>query len=185
MSSFKSKILLDSIIYTVLPKISYIIAIVSLPWISPYISLKDYGIFGILISYITIFQTIISIGQNIVIQNAYFTHGDKFNLVWGRSFAIMIITALFSSLFFGLTSFFFLKTLLLDRLLIVIILASFFFIFTPFDVISQNYFVLKQKPFQYSIGLSISGFFGSIISILSIRYYHFGYLGWIDRKSVV
>jgi O-antigen/teichoic acid export membrane protein len=185
MENFKIKVIIDSLIYTLLPKLSFIVSIISLPWISPFLTLKDYGIFGILISYISIFQTIISFGQNIIIQNSYFTHNNKYKLVWNRSFAIMIIIALIMSILFYLSCLIFLNKLLNDKFALVFILSTIYFILIPFEVISQHYFILKQKSIQYSIGLSISGIIGSIISIIAIRYYNYGYVGWILSLSSI
>lgn len=185
MESFTKKIIFQSLIYTVLPKISFVVSIFSLPWISPFLTLRDYGIFGVILSYIIIFQTIISLGQNIVIQNAFFTHKKNYPIVWGRCFGIMIVVSAISSIIFYFVCHFILKNLLGDYSFSVFIFSTIFFLFTPFEVIIQNFYVLNQRPFPYSIGLSISGIVASTISIFLIRYYGFGYLGWVISLSLI
>jgi O-antigen/teichoic acid export membrane protein len=132
MINFKTKIILNSIIYIVLPKFSFFITIISLPWISPFLSLKDYGIYAVLISYITIFQTIVSIGQNLIIQNSFFTHKSKYKLVWCRSFAIMLINAILMSILFYICCLTFLNNLLGYNLKIVFTLISIYLLLSPF-----------------------------------------------------
>jgi O-antigen/teichoic acid export membrane protein len=184
MDISKKKVFRDSLIYTILPKISLIASFLILPLISPYLTLKDYGIYGLLMAYISIFQIVIILGQNILIQNAFFTHKHSYKLVWKRSFGIMIIAGLISSIIF----YFILRFTLMDELgnnwAVVLVMVSIFLIFSPIDVIVVNYYVLKEKALPYAYGAALTGIICSCCTLILIKYFKLGYMGWIISLPV-
>jgi len=179
MNFSKKKIFIDSLIYTILPKVSFIAALLILPWITPYLTLKDYGIYGLLMAYITIFQIVMILGQNILLQNSFFTHPDKYKLVWRRSFAIMTLAGLTSCIIFGLILYFTLLDQLRDNGLKVFIMVSIYLILSPIDTIIVNYYVLKEKPLPYAYGAALTGLTTSLVTLITIKYLKYGYMGWI------
>ena len=179
MNFSKRKIFIDSLIYTILPKVSFIAALLILPWITPYLTLKDYGVYGLLMAYITIFQTVMILGQNILLQNSFFTYQDKYKLVWRRSFAIMIIAGLASCIIFGLILYFTLLDKLGDNSLKIFIMVSIYFILSPIDTVVVNYYVLKEKSLPYAYGSALTGLTTTLITLITVKYLRYGYMGWV------
>lgn len=179
MKFSKKKFAIDSIIYTLLPKVSVVAALLILPWITPYLTLEDYGIYGLLMAYITLFQIVIVLGQNILIQNAFFTHKANYKLVWRRSFAIMTIAGILSSLIFIII----LQTTMLDKVGVnsypIMVLVSIYLILSPIDTIIVTYYVLHEKSLPYAIGAGITGLITTLVTLITIKYLRLGYMGWI------
>lgn len=185
MSFSKKKIILDSLVYTLLPKLSFIASLLVLPWISPYLSLEDYGIYGILISYITLLQIFVGLGQNVILQNSFFTHGNHYKLIWRRSYAIMIFGGVVSTLVFAALLFFTLSQKLGANAWPIFFMTSVYFMLTPIDTIIINYYTLKEKSFAYAYGAALNGVITTLVTILTIRYLKLGYMGWMISLPVV
>lgn len=177
--AFKKKIFRDSIIYTVLPKISFVASLLILPLISPFLTLEDYGIYGLLMAYVTVFQVINVLGQNILLQNSFFTHANNYKLVWRRSFGLMTMAGIVSSVVFFFVVYFTLADKLGNNLFVVFLMVSFYLIFSPIDVLVVNYYVLKERSLPYAYGAALTGLVCALVTLFSIRYFKMGYLGWI------
>jgi O-antigen/teichoic acid export membrane protein len=175
----KRKIVIHSVIYTILPKISVITALLILPLISPYLTLEDYGLYGILMSYVSVFQMLIGLGQVVLLQNSFFSYKNNYKLIWRRSFAIMILAGIFSSILLALLLNFTLADKLGSNLLIIIVLMSIYLILTPLDSIVINYYTLQENPIPYAIIMGIIGFITTFVTYFTIRHLAMGYLGWV------
>lgn len=178
------KIFLDTIIYTLLPKISFFASIVILPWISPYLTLMDYGCYGLIMSYVAVLQVVITLGQNIVLQNSFFTHGKNFYLIWRRCFLLMIIMGVLCSLFFGIITNTLLEGQLGENRHAVFFLVSMYLILSPIETLAVNYYVLNEKSLAYSLGAALSGMISVVTSFFAIKYFRLGYIGWIAALSI-
>ena len=175
----KKQILKDSVIYTVLPKISFIASIFILPIISSDLTLTDFGIYGLILSLVSIFQTLIIIGQNVVMQNAFFDYGSNYKLIWRRSYGMMIISGLIGAVLFCLIAFPFLHSELKNNTLIVFALVSLYIILSPIDVVAVTYYALHQKSYSYAKATALSGLLNQLVILFTIKFLKLGYLGWI------
>lgn len=179
MDISKKKIFRDSLIYTILPKISFIASLLILPLISPYLTLQDYGVYGLIMAYVSIFQIAIILGQNILLQNSFFTHKANYKLIWKRSFGLMMIAGLLSSVVFCFIIYFTFIDKLGNNWIAVFVMVSLYLTFSPMDVIIVNYYVLKEKALPYAYGAALTGIIATCVTLVSIRYLKMGYLGWI------
>lgn len=184
MKISKKKFIADSLIYIFLPKVSVLASIIILPLISPFLTLEDYGLYGLILAYVSIFQIALILGQNVILQNSYFDYKNKFFLVWQRCFGIMTIGAILSSVIFFLILYFTLQSELKDSWLLVGFLITVFLVLSPLDTIAVSYFVLKGKSLPFAYGSALSGLIGVVVTFVCIRYFGLGYLGWIISLPV-
>jgi O-antigen/teichoic acid export membrane protein len=184
MLNFKSKILRDSIFYTILPRISFLTYFLLLPIISPYLTLIDFGIYGIIMAYVGAIQMFTGLGQIVLLQNSFFSFGSKYKLIWKRSLALMIITGILASIFTSFFLYIFFRNQLGDNLYPVIISLSVYFIFTPIESIILNYYTLNENAFPYAIKMGIIGVINSLLTLFTIKYLGLGYLGWVISLPV-
>lgn len=181
----KKIIFRDSLIYAFLPKISFIASILILPFITPYLTLVDYGIYGLIMAYVTVLQVVIVLGQNIILQNSFFEYKNNFYLVWRRSFGIMTIAGLLGSIIFMIVVYTTMSNSLKDNCLVVIILVGIYLILSPLDTIAVNYYVLKEKSVPFAYGAALSGIIAVICTLISIKYLKLGYVGWVISLPLV
>ena len=173
------KLLLDTLVYMILPKLSLIASFLILPWTSPFLTLNDYGIYGLLISYISVFQVMIGLGQVIILQNSFFTLGNNYKLVWRRSYGLMVLVSLICCILFTCVLRFSMSDRLGDNFPLIILLVCIYFILSPFESILINFYSLKERSFPYALGMGIVGIITTVITILTIRYLKMGYMGWV------
>ena len=152
MTFFNKKIFFNSLIYTILPKISIVSSLLILPFISPYLTLKDYGIYGLLMSYVGIFHMFIGLGQVVLLQNSYFSHKNKYKLIWRRSYAIMILAGILTSVFLSFLLNFFLADELGSKFWLVVVMVSIYLVLSPLDYIVINFYLLNIKQNKYKFG---------------------------------
>lgn len=178
MEFSKRKVLFDTLVYTILPKLSFVTSLLILPWISPYLTLEDYGIYGLIMSYVAIFQIFINLGQNVLLTNSFFTY-YKYKLIWRRSFALMVYAGIISSLVFACL----LRLTIIDKVgdnyWSIVIITSIYLILTPFDSILINYYTLKERAIPYAYGMAIIGIITTFITLVTIKYFKMGYMGWM------
>jgi O-antigen/teichoic acid export membrane protein len=175
----KRQILKDSVIYTVLPKISFVAGIIITPFISKYLTLNDFGIYGLILSLTAIFQTLVVIGQNVVIQNAFFEYRSNYKLIWRRSFGLMIVAAITGAALFCVVAYPFLADKLNQNTTLVFALVSLYIILSPIDAIAVSHYVLHQKSYPYAKATALSGLLNQLIIFITIKFFKLGYLGWI------
>jgi O-antigen/teichoic acid export membrane protein len=91
----------------------------------------------------------------------------------------MTITGLLSSVLF----YFIVHLTMMDKLgnnwPIVVVMVSLFFTFSPIDVIVVNYYILMEKAAAYAYGAALTGFVATCTTLVSIKYFKMGYLGWV------
>lgn len=179
MKISKQKVVIDSLIYTFLPKISFVASILILPLISKYLTLSDYGIYGLLISYVGVFQVVVGLGQVVLLQNSYFSYGNNYKLVWRRSFGVMILMGLLSCILLFLLLYSTLYDKLGANFFSIIVLMFIYFILSPIDIIVINYYTLHENPYPYAIKTGLIGVITTVVTLISIKYFRLGYLGWV------
>nr|WP_295869231.1 lipopolysaccharide biosynthesis protein [uncultured Chitinophaga sp.] len=179
MDISKKKIVQNAVIYTILPKISFIINLLITPVISRYLTLNDFGIYALVLAYVSVFSILIALGLNVVLQNSFFEYKKRFASVWRRCFGIMMIAGVVSAIILGLVMYFTMRDKLGANLIPVGILMAFYLIFSPIETIAVNYFVLNEKPLPYALCAATNGFITILLNLITIKYLRLGYLGWI------
>ena len=76
-----SSLFAKSIWFGIVPKLPTFINILILPLVTPYLSASDYGVWGIISSYMGIFISIYTLGLHMHLSNSYYEYGDKYRLV--------------------------------------------------------------------------------------------------------
>jgi O-antigen/teichoic acid export membrane protein len=184
MTFFCKKIFFNSLIYTILPKISIVSSLLILPFISPYLTLEDYGIYGLLMSYVGVFHMFIGLGQVVLLQNSFFTHKNKYKLVWRRSYAIMILAGILSSVFLSFFLNFFLADSLGTNFWLVVIMVSIYLVLSPLDYITINFYTLHEFPIPYAYIMGIIGVVTTLLTLITIKFLGLGYMGWVLNLSL-
>ena len=78
------KVVTNTIYYGVVPKLTMLLSIVILPLTTPFLTTYDYGIYGAITAYTSLFVSIAPLGLNVHLTNSFFEYPRHYNLVWGR-----------------------------------------------------------------------------------------------------
>jgi O-antigen/teichoic acid export membrane protein len=178
------KIVRKTIYYGVVPKLTMLLSIVILPLTTPFLTTFDYGIYGVLTSYTSLFVSIAPLGLHVHLTNSFFEYPRHYQLVWGR--VLMLI--LMSSFFFGVVNIgILLFTLPMGVSLegIFLCLAGSVPIFLLANgLLAQHLFPLVERPMPLVFTNLIGSVLGMAVSFVLIYFFHLGYWGLISSGAV-
>ena len=178
------KIVRNTIYYGVVPKLTMLLSIVILPLTTPFLTTFDYGIYGVLTSYTSLFVSIAPLGLHVHLTNSFFEYPRHYQLVWGR--VLMLI--LMSSFFFGVVNIgILLFTLPMGVSLegIFLCLAGSVPIFLLANgLLAQHLFPLVERPMPLVFTNLIGSVLGMAVSFVLIYFFHLGYWGLISSGAV-
>lgn len=179
MGKSQLKYLINIIVYTILPKLPTISFFFILPFVSKYLTLDDYAVFGLVSAYLLVFQFLVISGQNVLLQNSFFELKHKFHLVWSRSFGLMTLSALVSASILTLILFLTLKNELGANFKLTVSCLSLFLILSPIDTVASTFFVLKERPLIYSLISLLNGAVSVSVFYYVVKVCKMGYMGWM------
>lgn len=169
--------------FGIVPKIPTFINALILPIVTPYLTLYDYGIWGIISSLCSLFICIVPLGFHIHLANYYF-ETNKWKLFWGKLFYLMVISGVLGSfvyIFILVTQLTYVS--ILYRILISIVSCLPILLFAP-SIISQQLYTLSSKPWPLVSVNLIAGISTSFITFSIIVFFKGGYWGWVVGSSV-
>ncbi|HEY6976147.1 MAG TPA: oligosaccharide flippase family protein [Chitinophagaceae bacterium] len=175
----KKKFLIDTILYAAAPKLPSIVSFLLLPIITPYLSLNDYGKYGMVIACYSLFQLTVTLGQKVILQNSFFEYKNKYNLVWSRSYGIMIMGSILGSLCMAIAFFFLVHRTIDAEYLVVTGICIFALICSPIESLAQVYYIMRERPYAIILRSLIMSFINIIILLLAIKYFKLGYIGLV------
>ena len=178
------QLIINTIWYGVIPKISAILAILILPFITPYLTLEDYGIIGLINSYKGIALGIASFVLHMHLTNSYFELGDKFKLLWRRLFFYMIVSSILVTICLIIIYTFSLSITPIEKKILIIALSIIPILFVPNETIISHYYPLVFEPRKQVIRNLIGAIASIVVSFIIIRYFHLGYVGWVVGYAI-
>ena len=178
------KIVTNTIYYGIVPKLTMLLSIVILPLTTPFLTTYDYGIYGVMTSYTSLFISIAPLGLHVHLTNSYFEYPRSYNLVWGRVLMLMLL----SSLCFGLLNMgILLFTLPMDfsvGKLVLCTIGSVPIFLLANGLLAQHLFPLRETP-KPLVFTNLSGsVLGMLVSFVMIYYLRLGYWGLIAAGAV-
>jgi wzx len=182
----KRKILGDSVWFGVVPKLSIVITVIIMPYITPFLTSIDYGIWGIITSYSGLFTAFSTMGLQIHLTNTYYEYPNNYSMYWGKLHLLILL----SNAFCAIILFFILYYLLKDQLdvshrIVVACLGTFPILFYSGPFIANHFYVLIGKPRTYVLRNLLSSVLGIIVLFIFVYYLRLGYLGYVFSTATV
>lgn len=178
------KIVTNTIYYGVVPKLTMLLSIVMLPLTTPFLTTYDYGVYGVLTSYTSIFVSLAPLGLHVHLTNSFFEIPRHYNLVWGRVLMLMLL----SSLCFGLLN----MAILLFTLpmgfswegLALCLVGSVPIFLMANGLLAQHIFPLVERPKPLVFTNLSGGVLGMLVSFVLIYWFRQGYWGLISSGFI-
>ncbi len=177
-------ILINSVWFGVIPKISTIINVLLLPIITPYLSPFDYGVWGIISSYSSIVLAICTLGLHMHLTNGYYEYKNKFNIFWGHIFFLLLISSVIFSIGLIILYLFVLQEIELNKRIIVAIIAAFPILFNSNSLLASHLYPLRSCPKPLVLRNLFSSIMGLLTLFIVIYYFNLGYLGFVSSAAV-
>lgn len=178
------KLLVNTVWYGVVPKLPQIITLVTLPFVTPYLTTFDYGVLGIINSYRSMASGIVSLGMGVHLQNSFFEMPKYYKLLWRRIYFYMFTMSFIASVLLTILYLFNLPIVSNTTKLVVITLSIVPLFLSPIKPITDNYYVLKDKANYYVLRNTLGALANVLVTFIVIRYLKWGYMGWIMGLAV-
>ena len=91
MGNILRKLLSDSFVYAVLPRLSRLLSIAIMPLITRYLTPYDYGVKAILFAYMHIFEGFRNLGLDVVFINTFFKQKENYREAWEKLFGFLTL----------------------------------------------------------------------------------------------
>ena len=98
------KIINHSLIYAILPKLPILLGFLMLPFLTPFLTNMDYGVFGIIMSITTGATVIKGLGLDMILMNSFIHHykSSRYKFVWNEIQGFIFLWSIVLGLLIGL-----------------------------------------------------------------------------------
>ena len=155
---FLKRLFSHSLIYALGPQIPRIAAIFVLPLITQHLTSKDYGVYGVLTSYVGILTGMADLGFAVTMVNSFYKYPKKWPIIWRQlHFYLIAWSILYSILMAIMLNFVIPKSEegQLLNIMALVCLPSLFFNSTI--VIGSRYYQFAQKPLYIGMTSALVG----------------------------
>lgn len=185
MVNLLRSLLSDSFIYAVLPRLSRLLSIAIMPVITKYLTPYDYGVTGILLAYIHIFEGFRNLGMEVVLINAFFKQAEQYKEIWAKIFGFLSLWALpYGALLIPFTYFALPEQEKARLLYVAVVVISPIIFFDHTIDLGQKYLQMNRKSVIFSIislSASIIVLLANYLTIVQLR---MGYMGFLLSDSI-
>lgn len=177
MASIK-QIFGKTLAYGIIPKIPTAINMIILPIITPYLTLYDYGIWGIVSAYCSFFTCLAPLGLNMHLSNSYFEI-KKWRIFWGHIYYILLLSGLICSVLY-------ISIIMIElryvptwtRFLIALLSCNTILLFAT-RTISTHLYPLLSRPLPLVLRNLAVSLCTLTVTFIVVYYFRMGYWGWI------
>ncbi len=173
------KIFSHTLIYGLAPHVSKIATIFIFPVLTANLTETDYGISGVILSYMGLLILFETLGLRLVLVNTFYHHTNHFLKRWQFIYGILKYWMVFFIIINGLLLYFIIPDEASSNFTIILFLISIpKLLFGSDQLIFSTYHQLNQNPLQIGIRSAIFGFLGVFITYYTIVVLKMGYMGW-------
>lgn len=173
------KIFSHSLIYAVGPQLPRVASLFILPVITRYLTAFDYGVYGIVTSYVGILIVLNDLGFGVVLTNSFFKHPGKWPVIWRQLHFYLLLWAVVFSLLVAVLILFTIPAGAVENAWPLIFIHTVTYIFfNPAVIIGTKYYQLAQKPLFIMYTSAISGIVTVSLTLYTIAWLKMGYMGW-------
>lgn len=178
------QIVVNAIWFGVIPKITVLIHVILLPIITPYLTPFDYGIIGIVNSYMSIFILLSVLGLNVHLTNSFYVYGARFREVWRRILTLMLLSSILFSIIYAFIMLFVLTEISGKIKTLTIICACIPILLNGNMTLAAHYYPLVYRPQPLVVRNLLASLMGIIVTFGFIYYLRLGFLGWLAGSAV-
>lgn len=182
---FLKKLISHSLIYALAPQLPRIAGLFVLPVITKYLTAQDYGIYGIITSYVGIISAMSDLGLVIILVNSFFQYPNKWQFIWRQVHFYLICWAVVYNIFLALILFFIIPAEIGEYTWEIILLVCVpNLVFSPVQLIASRYYQFSRKPLYIGITSGITGIVAVFLNLYTIAYLRMGFMGWFWSTAI-
>lgn len=182
---FLKKLISHSLIYALAPQLPRIAGLFVLPVITEYLTAQDYGVYGIITSYVGIVSAASDLGLTIILVNSYFQYPNKWQIIWKQIHFYLLCWSVIYSTLLGLLLFFVIPAAVSAHLWEIILLICVpQILFSPVQFLASRYYQFARKPVYLGIASAIVGVVAIFLNLYTIAYLRMGFMGWFWSTAI-
>lgn len=173
------KLVSHSLLYSISPQVPRILSFFLMPIMTRYLTATDYGIYGVITSYLYFITVWKDLGFGVVFVNTFYKYKHRWKFIWRLLSGHLIIWGLFFSMILLLVLFIALpKSEMHFYWLIAGLLITSSVLFDNTNMIANYYFRFSERP-QYVVTVSIiSSVVAIAVAFIFIVKLKLGYISW-------
>jgi len=173
------KIISHTFIYGLSPHFSKIATLFIFPVLTANLTETDYGVSGVILSYLGLFILFETLGLRLVLVNTFYHHTHHFLKRWKFIYGILKIWMIFFVLLNGILLYFIIPDNAFSNFTVILFLVSVpKLMFGSEQIIFSIYHQLNKNPLQIGVRSVIFGLLGVFVTYYTIVIFKMGYMGW-------
>lgn len=180
MAKILRKISIDTFLFSIIPQLPKLMNFFLLPLTSPYLGALDFAVFGTVMAFVMGFETLKTLGLEIILMNSFFKDPDGYRVTWRKVEGFISIWSLILTCLIGLTLFFVLPRELpeTEKWLIILSTSLPSFLFAGVNQIAILFYQYSQRPLPIVLRSFIIGLIAVFLNYYFIAILKIGYMGW-------
>lgn len=163
-----------------------IVQILILPFITPFLTKLDYGVFGLVFSYVTFLEAFFTLGLLVNLGNSFYKSEFQYKWIWRQIYGFLVLWAPIFCIILGVVVYFAIpEEAILNRWLIVGLIVVPYLIFGPTQEIGNTHCIYTKNYKVISILAIFSGLLNLMLTYIFISEYKMGYMGWFYALGIV
>lgn len=173
------KLVTTSIIYAIGPQLPKVVGLFLLPFLTPYLTKTDFGVWGTVVAYTLLFSAARDMGMIAPMVNTFYQHPTRWKWVWRQIYTFLFIFGiLYTIIQLGVLWWVMPDEAESDRFLILFMIAvQSLFLDIP-NQIGARFLQLSEKPLSLSLISMIGGFIAMGVQLYIVIILKQGYMGW-------
>lgn len=163
-----------------------VLSLFTLPLITPFLTLRDYGIYGVLFAVYNFLSLVFNLGFTVEYQNSYFNEPNEYKQKWSRILGFQIIWNFATAIPFAaiLLGFVLTELTLTEALVSLGSLILPYLILDPIKTVGSRHFQYSSKHFQLFVVTIIGVVLQFTTVIILIIKYRLGFEAWLIGNLV-
>jgi O-antigen/teichoic acid export membrane protein len=173
------KLFTHSLLYSIAPIFIQVASLLLLPFLTPYLSSLDYGIYGIITSYLFFIAALKDLGFGVLFVNTFYKHPLRWPLLWRMFYGHLLYWSIIYFFLFVLILYIAIPQMELKNFPLILLLTSLpALIFDTASMLGNYYYRFSEKPKVVAAVSITAGIVSLAVTYYCIAVLKLGYLGW-------
>jgi len=180
------KLAVNTLIYAIGPQLPKIISLFMLPILTPNLTSRDYGIYGIITAYTAALSALADLGLTSILSVSFYKYPKRYHFYWNKLFSFISLWSIPLAIVNAGVIYLILPDEEKSHYFIISLLYCCPIVFfAPTKWVGRKFFQLSQKPLPV-VGINIvSSLAGIGANYFTIKVWQLGYLGWFIGGFVI
>lgn len=180
------KLLSHSLIYGIAPYLPRIVSVFILPLTTPFLTQKDFGVAGIIISYVSFVSVFYYLSLQVNYTNSFYKFKKQYKWLWRQICGFLYIWGVPYNLLLTLVIYIATPLSEMHNFWITVLLYTLpSLLLGPFSTLAISYYQLNKNPRPIVVRSIFFGILTVVLNLVFIRFMKMGYMGWFWSTGIV